>query len=486
MTFRPFDGMKGFIFFHEIKEEVNMKDVTVKQMYRQDGHFVNEKVSVSGWVRTVRASKNFGFIELNDGSFFKNIQVVFEESLENFKEISKLTVGSSLRISGIVVESPGAKQPFELKAESIEIEGHSTSDYPLQKKSHSFEFLRTIAHLRPRTNTFSAVFRVRSLVAFAIHRFFQERGFVYVHTPLITGSDCEGAGEMFRVTTLDLENLPKDEHGNVDTSKDFFGKESNLTVSGQLNAETYCMAFKNVYTFGPTFRAENSNTTKHAAEFWMIEPEIAFADLEDDMELAEDMLKYIITYVLENAPEEMEFFDKFIDNTLLERLKNVISSDFARVTYTEAIELLKKSGENFEYPVDWGKDIQTEHERYLTEKIFKKPVFVTNYPKEIKSFYMRLNDDNKTVAATDLLVPGVGELIGGSQREERLEVLEQRMSELGLHKDDYWWYLDLRKYGGTKHAGFGLGFERAIMYITGMANIRDVIPFPRTVKTAEF
>jgi asparaginyl-tRNA synthetase len=463
-----------------------MKDISIKQLYRQDGHFVNEKISVSGWVRTVRASKNFGFIELNDGSFFKNLQVVFEEGLENFKDISKLTVGASLRITGVVVESPGAKQPFELKAESIEVEGYSTSDYPLQKKSHSFEFLRSIAHLRPRTNTFSAVFRVRSLVAFAIHKFYQERGFVYVHTPLITGSDAEGAGEMFRVTTLDLENIPKDEHGKIDTSKDFFGKESNLTVSGQLNAETYCMAFRNVYTFGPTFRAENSNTTKHAAEFWMIEPEIAFADLEDDMELAEDMLKYIINYVLENAPEEMEFFNKFIDTTLLERLNNVVSSDFARVTYTEALELLKKSGEEFEFPIDWGCDLQTEHERYLTEKIFQKPVFVTNYPRDIKSFYMRLNDDGKTVAATDLLVPGVGELIGGSQREERLEVLEQLMEEKGLNKEDYWWYMDLRKYGGTKHAGFGLGFERAIMYITGMANIRDVIPFPRTVKTAEF
>jgi asparaginyl-tRNA synthetase len=463
-----------------------MKDTTIKQLYKQDGHFVNENISVSGWVRTVRASKNFGFIELNDGSFFKNLQVVFDESLDNFKELSKLTVGSSLRIKGNVVESPGAKQPFELKAENIEIEGHSTPDYPLQKKSHSFEFLRSIAHLRPRTNTFSAVFRVRSLVAFAIHRFFQERGFVYVHTPIITGSDAEGAGEMFRVTTLDIENPPRNEQGKIDTSKDFFGKESNLTVSGQLNVETYCMAFRNVYTFGPTFRAENSNTTKHAAEFWMIEPEIAFADLDDYMDLAEDMLKYIISYVLENAPEEMEFFNKFIDTTLLDRLNNVANSNFVRVTYTEALELLRKSGEKFEYPIDWGSDLQTEHERYLTEKVFQKPVFVTNYPKDIKSFYMRLNDDNKTVACADLLVPGVGEIIGGSQREERLDVLEAIMKEKGLNQEDYWWYMDLRKYGGTKHAGYGLGFERAIMYITGMANIRDVIPFPRTVKTAEF
>lgn len=463
-----------------------MKDISIKQLYRQEDHLIGQTINVSGWVRTVRASKNFGFIELNDGSFFKTLQVVFDDALENFKEISKLTVGSSLRIKGVVVESPGAKQPFELKAETIEIEGHSTSDYPLQKKSHSFEFLRTIAHLRPRTNTFSAVFRVRSIIAFAIHKFFQERGFVYVHTPIITGSDCEGAGEMFRVTTLDMENPPRDEHGRIDTTKDFFGKESNLTVSGQLNVETYCMAFRNVYTFGPTFRAENSNTTKHAAEFWMIEPEIAFADLNDYMDLAEDMLKYIISYVLENAPEEMEFFNKFIDTTLLDRLNNVISNDFARVTYTEAIELLKNSGEKFEYPVDWGTDLQTEHERYITEKIFKKPVFVTNYPKDIKAFYMRLDDDGRTVAAADLLVPGVGEIIGGSQREERLDVLENRLEEMGLHKEDYWWYMDLRKYGGTKHAGYGLGFERAIMYITGMANIRDVIPFPRTVKTAEF
>ncbi len=463
-----------------------MKDTTVKQLYRQEGHFINQALNVSGWVRTVRASKNFGFIEINDGSFFKTIQVVFDDKLSNFNEISKLSVGSSIRVKGTVVESPGAKQPFEIKAECIEIEGLSTPDYPLQKKSHSFEFLRTIAHLRPRTNTFSAVFRVRSMVAYAIHQFFQERGFVYVHTPIITGSDCEGAGEMFRVTTLDMENPPRDEHGRIDASKDFFGKASNLTVSGQLSAETYCMAFRNVYTFGPTFRAENSNTTKHAAEFWMIEPEIAFADLVDDMDLAEDMLKYIINYVLENAPEEMEFFNKFIDNTLLERLNNVVSSDFARVSYTEAIELLKKSGQKFEFPVEWGTDLQTEHERYITEQIFQKPVFLTDYPKDIKSFYMRLNDDGKTVAASDLLVPGIGEIIGGSQREERLDILEKRMKELSLNKEDYWWYLDLRKYGGTKHAGYGLGFERAIMYITGMTNIRDVIPFPRTVKTAEF
>lgn len=463
-----------------------MSSIMIKQLYRSTGEYLNKNIMVSGWVKTERTSKNFGFIELNDGSFFKNLQVVFEEGLENFNDIAKLSVGSAISVEGLLVESPGAKQPFELKAEKIVIEGLSTPDYPLQKKSHSFEFLRSIAHLRPRTNTFSAVFRVRSLVAYAIHRFFQDQGFVYVHAPIITGSDAEGAGEMFRVTTLDLENIPRTEGGRIDTSKDFFGKAANLTVSGQLNVETFCMAFRNVYTFGPTFRAENSNTVRHAAEFWMIEPEIAFAELVDNMKLAEDMVKYIINYILENAPEEMEFFNRFIDNTLLERLTNVVSSDFATVTYTEAVDILMKSGVSFEYPVKWGTDLQTEHERYLTEQIFKKPVFVTNYPKEIKAFYMRINEDNKTVAAMDLLVPGVGEIIGGSQREERLDVLEKKMDEMGLNKEDYWWYLDLRKYGGVKHAGYGLGFERMIMYITGITNIRDVIPFPRTVKSAEF
>ncbi|HYE11174.1 MAG TPA: asparagine--tRNA ligase, partial [Patescibacteria group bacterium] len=454
--------------------------------YRSTGEYLNKNILVSGWVKTERTSKNFGFIELNDGSFFKNLQVVFEEGLENFNDIAKLSVGSAISVEGLLVESPGAKQPFELKATKIVIEGLSTPDYPLQKKRHSNEFLRSIAHLRPRTNTFSAVYRVRSLVAYAIHRFFQDQGFVYVHAPIITGSDAEGAGEMFKVTTLDINNPPRTEDGAIDYSKDFFGKAANLTVSGQLNVETFCMAFRNVYTFGPTFRAENSNTARHAAEFWMIEPEIAFAELADNMKLAEDMVKYIINYILENAPEEMEFFNSFIDNTLLERLNNVINSDFATVTYTEAVDILMKSDATFEYPVKWGTDLQTEHERYLTEQIYKKPVFVTNYPKEIKAFYMRINEDNKTVAAMDLLVPGVGEIIGGSQREERLDVLEMKMDEMGLNKEDYWWYLDTRRYGGVKHAGYGLGFERMIMYITGISNIRDVVPFPRTVKSAEF
>jgi asparaginyl-tRNA synthetase len=458
----------------------------IKQLYKNPGDYLNKNITVSGWVKTERTSKNFGFIELNDGSFFKNLQVVFEEGLENFNDIAKLSVGSALSINGMLVESPGAKQPFELKAEEIIIEGSSTPDYPLQKKNHSFEFLRTIAHLRPRTNTFSAVFRIRSLVAYAIHRFFQDQGFVYVHAPIITGSDAEGAGEMFRVTTLDMDNLPKTQEGKIDYSKDFFGKSANLTVSGQLNVESFCMAFRNVYTFGPTFRAENSNTPRHAAEFWMIEPEIAFAELSDNMELAENMVKYIINYVMENAPEEMEFFNRFIDKTLLERLNNVVSSDFGVVTYTDAVDILIKSGVEFEYPVEWGIDLQTEHERYLTEQVYKKPIFVIDYPKEIKAFYMRINDDNKTVAAMDLLVPGVGEIIGGSQREERQDVLEKKMDEMGLDKEDYWWYLDLRKYGGVKHSGYGLGFERIIMYITGMSNIRDVVPFPRTVKSAEF
>lgn len=463
-----------------------MSSIMIKQLYRSTGEYLNKNIKVSGWVKTERTSKNFGFIELNDGSFFKNLQVVFEENLENFNDIAKLSVGSAITVEGFLVESPGSKQPFELKAEKIMVEGLSTPDYPLQKKSHSFEFLRSIAHLRPRTNTFSAVFRVRSLVAYAIHRFFQDQGFVYVHAPIITGSDAEGAGEMFRVTTLDMDNLPRTEDGKIDSSKDFFGKSTNLTVSGQLNVESFCMAFRNVYTFGPTFRAENSNTARHAAEFWMIEPEIAFAELSDNMELAEDMVKYIINFVLENAPEEMEFFNKFIDNTLLERLNNVVNSDFGVVTYTEAVDILKKSAVKFEYPVEWGTDLQTEHERYLTEQVYKKPVFVVNYPKEIKAFYMRVNEDNKTVAAMDLLVPGVGEIIGGSQREERLDILEKKMDEMGLNKEDYWWYLDIRKYGGVKHAGYGLGFERMIMYITGISNIRDVVPFPRTVKSAEF
>ena len=463
-----------------------MKTV-VKDLFRKQDEFGGKEITVSGWIRNIRISKNFGFIELNDGTFFKNLQIVIEsDKLDNFAELSKLNIAAAITATGTLVLTPDAKQPFELKAENVVIDGESTPDYPLQKKRHSFEYLRTVAHLRPRTNTFSAVFRVRSMIAYAIHQFFQERGFVYVHTPIITASDCEGAGEMFRVTTLDLENLPRTADGKVDYSKDFFGKETNLTVSGQLSAETFAMAFRNVYTFGPTFRAENSNTTRHAAEFWMIEPEMAFADLNDNMEIAEEMLKYIIQYVLDNAPEEMEFFNSFVDKGLLDRLHNILDNEFGRVTYTEAVELLKKSGHTFEYPVEWGIDLQTEHERYLTEQIYKKPVFVTDYPVEIKAFYMRLNDDKKTVAAMDLLVPGVGEIIGGSQREERLEVLENRMNELGLKKEDYWWYLDLRKYGGTRHAGFGLGFERAVMYLTGVGNIRDVLPYPRTVNNAEF
>ncbi len=463
-----------------------MQAVTIKDIFRNTEAYLNKNISISGWVRTVRVSKSFGFIEVNDGSFFKNLQIVFEENLPNFKEVASLTLSSAITVEGILLASPGAKQAFELKAVHITVAGVSQNDYPLQKKRHTFEYLRTIAHLRPRTNTFSAVFRVRSLLSYAIHKFFQERGFVYVHTPIITGSDAEGAGEMFRVTTLDFNNPPRDEKGEVDFSKDFFGKETNLTVSGQLEVETYCMAFKKVYTFGPTFRAENSNTPRHAAEFWMIEPEIAFADLWDNMRLAEDMLKYVISYVLENATEEMEFFNNFIDNTLFAKLDNVINSEFEHITYTKAIEILEQAQEKFEYPVRWGLDLKTEHERYITEKYFKKPVFIINYPKEIKAFYMRMNEDNKTVAAMDLLVPGVGEIIGGSQREERLEILKQRMRELGLKEEDYWWYLDIRKYGGTKHAGFGLGLERLLMYITGMSNIRDVIAFPRTAKSADF
>ena len=454
----------------------------IKELYSKYDSLNNTDILVNGWVRTIRTSKSFGFIEVNDGSFFKNVQVVFEEDkISNYAEISKLNVGSALRIKGRLEVTPNAKQPFEIKAESITVEGTSSPDYPLQKKRHSLEFLRTIPHLRARTNTFSAVFRVRSCVAYAIHKFFNERGFVYVHTPIITGSDCEGAGEMFRVTTLDMNKLPLNDENKVDFAEDFFGQETSLTVSGQLEGETYSMAFGDIYTFGPTFRAENSNTTRHAAEFWMIEPEIAFADLNDDMALAEDMLKYIIRYVLDNAPEEMNFFNSFIDKGLLDRLNNILNNEFGRVTYTEAVEMLKNSGKEFEFPVEWGIDLQTEHERYLTEEIFKKPVFVTDYPKDIKAFYMRLNDDKKTVAAMDCLVPGIGEIIGGSQREERIDILTERMKELGLSEDDYKHYLDLRRYGGTKHAGYGLGFERVIMYLTGMSNIRDVIPYPRTV-----
>ena len=464
-----------------------MDYVSVKQLFRETERLGGKEVKVSGWIRTIRDAKNFGFIELNDGTFFKSVQVVFEnEKIDNYKEIAKQNVGAALTVCGILELTPEAKQPFEIKAASIVVEGTSAPEYPLQKKRHSFEFLRTQAHLRARTNTFSAVFRLRSVVAYAIHKFFNENGFVYVHTPIITGSDCEGAGEMFHVTTMDMADIPNTEDGKVDYSKDFFGKSTNLTVSGQLEAETYAMAFKNVYTFGPTFRSENSNTARHAAEFWMVEPEIAFADLKDDMDLAERMLKFIIQYCLDNAPEEMKFFNSFIDKNLLERLHHILNSEFGHVTYTEAVEILEKSGQKFEYPVKWGIDLQTEHERYLTEQVFQKPVFVTDYPKEIKAFYMRLNDDGKTVAAMDLLVPGVGEIIGGSQREERLDVLLSKMEELGLKEEDYWWYLDTRRFGGCKHAGFGLGFERAIMYLSGMQNIRDVLPFPRTVGTAEF
>ena len=461
------------------------KLTNIKDLYRRKEEFLEQEVTVGGWVRSIRNSKNFGFIVVNDGTFFEPLQVVYHDGLSNFAEVEKLNVGAAILVKGKLVATPQAKQPFEVQAEEILVEGQSTPDYPLQKKRHSFEYLRTISHLRPRTNTFEAVFRVRSLIAYAIHKFFQERDFVYVHTPLITGSDCEGAGEMFQVTTLDLNEVPKNDQGDIDFTQDFFGKPTNLTVSGQLNGETYAMAFKNIYTFGPTFRAENSNTTRHAAEFWMIEPEIAFADLEDDMILAESMLKYIIQYVLEHAPEEMQFFNSFVDKGLLERLNHVVNSDFAHVTYTEAIEILEKNNGNFEYKVSWGADLQTEHERYLTEEVFKRPVFVTDYPKEIKAFYMKLNPDGKTVAAVDCLVPGIGEIIGGSQREDDYEKLCKRMEELGLNKDDYDFYLDLRKYGTARHAGFGLGFERCVMYLTGMTNIRDVVPFPRTVKNCE-
>ena len=464
-----------------------MKDVLIKNLFRESDKYAGSDIVVRGWIRTNRGSNKFGFIELNDGSFFKSVQVVYEaEFLDNFEEISKAPISAALKVEGTFVLTPQAKQPFEIKAKTVTVEAGSDADYPLQKKRHSMEFLREIAHLRPRSNTFSAVFRVRSMVAYAIHKFFQENNFVYVHTPIITASDCEGAGEMFKVTTLDMEQPPRDENGKIDYSEDFFGKEAGLTVSGQLEAETFALAFRNVYTFGPTFRAENSNTARHASEFWMIEPEMAFADLKDNMDVAEAMIKYIINYVMENAPEEMEFFSKFIDKGLIDRLNNIVNSDFERITYTEAVELLKKSGEEFQYPVEWGIDLQTEHERYITEKIYKKPVFVTDYPKEIKAFYMRLNDDGKTVAACDLLVPGVGEIIGGSQREERYDVLKARIEEMGMAEEDYWWYMDLRKYGGVKHSGYGLGFERIIMYITGMGNIRYVLPFPRTPKSADF
>ena len=463
-----------------------MENILVKNLYKNINNYDKKKVKLSGWVRTVRDSKNFGFIVLNDGSFFNNIQIVFDNTLDNFEEIRKLTISSSIIVEGEFVITENAKQPFEIHATKIDLVNIASQEYPLQKKRHSFEYLRTIAHLRPRTNTFNAVFRVRSVLSFAIHKFFQEKGFVYVHTPIITGSDCEGAGEMFRVTSLDMDNPPKQDDGTVDFSKDFFGKSSHLTVSGQLDVETFAHAFRNVYTFGPTFRAENSNTVKHAAEFWMIEPEICFADLNDYMDLAEEMMKYIITYVRENAPEEMEFFNKFIDTNLFNKLDNVVNCDFGRISYTDAIKELEKVNNQFEFPVHWGTDIQTEHERYLSEIIFKKPVFVTDYPKEIKAFYMKQNPDDKTVAAADLLVAGIGEIIGGSQREDDFEKLSNRMKELNLSENDYWWYLDLRRYGSCPHSGFGLGFERMMMYLTGISNIRDVLPFPRTPNNCEF
>ena len=471
---------------HQGAETRNEMELTsIRNLFREQEKYLDRTVTVGGWIRSVRDSKTFGFLVVNDGTFFEPLQVVYADKLENFAAISKLNVGAAVIVTGKLVATPNAKQPFEIQADEVVVEGESAPDYPLQKKRHSFEYLRTISHLRPRTNTFQAVFRVRSLIAYAIHKFFQEREFVYVHTPLITGSDCEGAGEMFRVTTLDMDNPPKTEDGKTDFSKDFFGKETNLTVSGQLNGETYAMAFKNIYTFGPTFRAENSNTTRHAAEFWMIEPEIAFADLKDDMMLAESMLKYVIRYVLDNAPEEMKFFNQFVDKGLIERLEGVVNADFGHVTYTEAIEMLEKHNDKFEYKVSWGCDLQTEHERYLTEEIFKRPVFVTDYPKEIKAFYMKMNEDGKTVAAMDCLVPGIGEIIGGSQREDNYELLKARIEELGMKPEDYGFYMDLRKYGSARHAGFGLGFERCVMYLTGMGNIRDVLPFPRTVGNCE-
>jgi len=454
----------------------------VKQIFKDYKAYLNKDVKIAGWVRSVRTGKNLGFIVLNDGTFFINIQVVYDDQLDNFDKLGKLTIGSAVIVEGKLVESVGKGQDFEVKANSVEIVGLADQDFPIQKKRHTFEFLRTLAHLRPRTNTYTAVFRVSSLLSYALHKFFNDRGFIYVHTPIITTNDCEGAGEMFRVTTLDPMDPPMTEDGEINFKEDFFGRETYLTVSGQLAVENFCMNFRNVYTFGPTFRSENSNTARHASEFWMIEPEIAFADLSDVMKLAEEMTKYICTYVLEHAAEEMEFFNKFIDKGLLERLDNIINSEFGRITYTKAIDLLQQSGKKFEFPVKWGSDLQSEHERYITEEIYKKPVFVTDYPKEIKAFYMRLNDDDKTVAAVDLLVPGVGEIIGGSQREERLDVLEKRIEEMGLNKKDYWWYLDLRRFGTVPHSGYGLGFERAVMYLTGMSNIRDVIPFPRTPK----
>ena len=462
-----------------------MELITVRELFKNTEKYVDKEIEIGGWVRNKRPSKQFGFIVLNDGTYFTPVQVVYNASIDNFQEISKINVGAALIVKGTLVLTPGAKQPFEIQAASVTVEGPSSGDYPLQPKKHSMEFLRTITHLRPRANTFQAVFRVRSLAAMAIHQFFQERDFVYVHTPLITGSDCEGAGEMFQVTTLDLNNIPKTEDGKVDFSKDFYGKPTNLTVSGQLNGETFAMAFRNIYTFGPTFRAENSNTTRHAAEFWMIEPEMAFADLDDLLRVEEDMLKYIISYVLEHAPEEMAFFNQFVDKGLLDRLNNILNNDFGRITYTDAVALLEKHNDQFEYPVSWGCDLQTEHERYLTEVIFKKPVFVTDYPKDIKAFYMKLNPDGKTVAAVDCLVPGVGEITGGSQREDNYEVLKARIEELGMNPEDYGFYMDLRKYGSCRHAGFGLGFERCVMYLTGIGNIRDAIPFPRTVGNCE-
>ena len=458
-----------------------MELITVRELFKNTDKYVDQEIEIGGWVRNKRPSKQFGFIVLNDGTYFTPVQVVYNDSIENFQEVSKINVGAALIVKGTLVLTPNAKQPFEIQAKTVTVEGPSSGDYPLQPKKHSMEFLRSITHLRPRANTFQAVFRVRSLAAMAIHQFFQERDFVYVHTPLITGSDCEGAGEMFQVTTLDLNNIPKTEDGKVDFSKDFFGKPTNLTVSGQLNGETFAMAFRNIYTFGPTFRAENSNTTRHAAEFWMIEPEMAFADLDDLLRVEEDMLKYIISYVLEHAPEEMAFFNQFVDKGLLDRLNNILNNDFGRITYTDAVALLEQHNDQFEYPVSWGCDLQTEHERYLTEVIFQKPVFVTDYPKDIKAFYMKLNPDGKTVAAVDCLVPGVGEITGGSQREDNYEVLKARIEELGMNPEDYGFYMDLRKYGSCRHAGFGLGFERCVMYLTGIGNIRDAIPFPRTV-----
>ncbi len=462
-----------------------MELITVRELFKNTEKYVDQEIEIGGWVRNKRPSKQFGFIVLNDGTYFTPVQVVYNDSIENFQEISKINVGAALIVKGTLVLTPNAKQPFEIQAASVTVEGPSSGEYPLQPKKHSMEFLRSIPHLRPRANTFQAVFRVRSLAAMAIHQFFQERDFVYVHTPLITGSDCEGAGEMFQVTTMDLKNIPLTEDGKVDFSQDFFGKPTNLTVSGQLNGETYAMAFRNIYTFGPTFRAENSNTTRHAAEFWMIEPEMAFADLDDLLRVEEDMLKYIISYVLEHAPEEMAFFNQFVDKGLLDRLNNILNNDFGRITYTEAVALLEKHNDKFEYPVSWGCDLQTEHERFLTEQVFKKPVFVTDYPKDIKAFYMKLNPDGKTVAAVDCLVPGVGEITGGSQREDNYEILKARIEELGMNLADYDFYMDLRKYGSCRHAGFGLGFERCVMYLTGIGNIRDAIPFPRTVGNCE-